>query len=149
MNSLWKTAFWQQIWVAIWGTALLHTCLQRIAFYLFSFSNGVSQACQPHLVLSLRFFSLSFFFVPCRFFSSQSQRRKRALTTPRPQSHLRQMKQPLFSSSLPSLAPSPPHSSSQLMMALYPAVTNPKLCNFCWCTGEGGWEGLSARLCGV
>lgn len=34
-------------------------CLQTIAFYLFSFSNGVSRACQPDPVLSLRVF---FFF---------------------------------------------------------------------------------------
>lgn len=39
-------------------------CLQTIAFYLFSFSNGVSRACQPDPVLSLRVF---FFF---GFFSS-------------------------------------------------------------------------------
>lgn len=50
---------------------------------------------------------LSVFFLPCRFFSSPSRRRKRALATLRPQSHLRQMKQPLsFSSSLlPPISP--------------------------------------------
>lgn len=77
-------------------------CLQTIAFYLFSFSNGVSRACQPDPVLSLRvFFFFFFFFRPCCFLSSQSWRRKRAPVTLRPQSHLRQMKQPL--SSLPPL----------------------------------------------
>lgn len=30
-------------------------CLQTKAFYLFSFSNGTLQTCQPHLILSLSF----------------------------------------------------------------------------------------------
>lgn len=92
------TAIWREIWLANLQPVFLYMyflyCLHMIAFYLFSFTNGVLPACQPRLILSLRFF-LSFFFCPWFFFSSQSRRRKRAPVTLQPQSHLRQMKQPL------------------------------------------------------
>lgn len=102
----WNIATWQKIWLANLQPVFFHTCflycLQTIAFYLFSFSNGVSRAC-----LSFCHWGFLSFFLPpphsCCFFSSQSWRGKRAPATLRPQSHLRQMKQPhSFSSSLHS-----------------------------------------------
>lgn len=105
-DSVWENCTLAGDAVANLQRVFLHTCfldcLQTMAFYLFSFSNGVSLACRPRLVLSSR---LSLFsFSHRRFFSSQSQQRKRAPATPRPQSHLRQMKQPLASSSSSSLS---------------------------------------------
>lgn len=60
------------------------TCLQTIVFYLFSFSNGVSQACQLDLVLSFRvfFFLLLFFSVPAASLTLSLGEGKRALAPP-------------------------------------------------------------------
>lgn len=114
----------------------------------------MSQACQPHLVLSLWSSLFFFFFCPCRFFSAQSWRRKRAPATPRPQSHLRQMKQPLpFSCSpppFPSSLPSPPPSLSKLRLCAGRDEPNPQEL-FLMHAGGGweGWVGVWVFVCGV
>lgn len=102
-------------------------CLQTIAFYLFSFSNGVSRACQLDPVLSLRVFF--FFFCPCCFLSSQSWRRKKGSGDPATPISLETDE--AASLSPPSLPSSPPSSSSPpLMTSLCSAVTSRARGNF-------------------
>lgn len=104
------------------------TRLQTMALYLFLLSDGVSQACQPRLVLSLRVFFPPFLH-PRLFLRSLSRRWKRALVTPAPPISLETDE-----------AASPPSLHSPSARSLSFPVMSQILCNFPG-SPDRPWEG--------
>lgn len=113
-------------------------CLQTTAFYLFSFANSVSQTCQPHLILSLRF--SPFLSVPVASLALSLGEGKGSGDPATPISL--ETDEAASPSSLPSFPSSPPSlSSSPLMTSLCWPWRTERSATFYFCMLRRDWQG--------